>query len=182
VWEDFVRDLFLRLPNFDVDLVVEGDGIVLAQQLAERLGGKAKIHERFKTAVITLPDGLKVDVATARTEFYEFPAALPRVERASIKEDLYRRDFTINTLALALNPGNFAELIDYFGGRKDLEKGIIKILYNLSFVEDPTRILRAIRFEQRYKFTIEEDTLKFARDAIARRLLDKLSYARIIHL
>jgi tRNA nucleotidyltransferase (CCA-adding enzyme) len=177
----FVRDLFLRLPNFDVDLVVEGDGIVLAQQLAERLGGKAKIHERFKTAVITLPDGLKVDVATARTEFYEFPAALPRVERASIKEDLYRRDFTINTLALALNPGNFAELIDYFGGRKDLEKGIIKILYNLSFVEDPTRILRAIRFEQRYKFTIEEDTLKFARDAIARRLLDKLSYARIIH-
>ncbi|NLO20834.1 MAG: CBS domain-containing protein [Syntrophomonadaceae bacterium] len=177
----FVRDLFLRLPNFDVDLVVEGDGIVLANQLAERLGGKAKIHERFKTAVITLPDGLKVDVATARTEFYEFPAALPRVERASIKEDLYRRDFTINTLAVALNPTKFGDLIDYFGGRKDLEKGIIKVLYNLSFVEDPTRILRAIRFEQRYKFTIEADTLKFARDAVARRILDKLSYARIMH-
>lgn len=177
----FVRDLFLRLPNFDVDLVVEGDGIALANQLAERLGGKAKTHERFKTAVITLPDGLKVDVATARTEFYEFPAALPRVERASIKEDLYRRDFTVNTLAVALNPSKFGDLIDYFGGRKDLEKGIIKILYNMSFVEDPTRILRAIRFEQRYKFTIEGDTLKLARDAVARRLLDKLSYARIMH-
>jgi tRNA nucleotidyltransferase (CCA-adding enzyme) len=177
----FVRDLFLRLPNYDVDLVAEGDGIQLASRLADRLGGKARIHERFKTAVITLPDGLKIDVATARTEYYEFPAALPRVERASIREDLYRRDFTINTLAVALNPDKFGELIDYFGGRKDLERGLIKILYNLSFVEDPTRILRAIRFEQRYKFNIEPDTLKFARDAIARRLLDKLSYARIIH-
>ncbi len=177
----FVRDLFLRLPNFDVDLVVEGDGIVLAGKLAERLGGKAKFHDRFKTAVITLPDGLRVDVATARTEYYEFPAALPSVERASIKEDLYRRDFTINTLAVALNSDKFGDLIDYFGGRKDLEKGYIKILYNLSFVEDPTRILRAIRFEQRYKFNIEPDTLKFARDAVERRLLDKLSYARIMH-
>lgn len=177
----FVRDLYLRLPNYDVDLVAEGDGIQLASRLADRLGGKARIHERFKTAVITLPDGLKIDVATARTEYYEFPAALPRVERASIREDLYRRDFTINTLAVALNPDKFGELIDYFGGRKDLERGLIKILYNLSFVEDPTRILRAIRFEQRYKFNIEPDTLKFARDAIARRLLDKLSYARIIH-
>ncbi len=177
----FVRDLFLRLPNFDVDLVVEGDGIVLANKLAEKLGGKARIHDRFKTAVISLPDGLKVDVATARTEFYEFPAALPHVERASIREDLYRRDFTINTLALALNPDKFGDLIDYFGGRKDLEKGCIKILYNLSFVEDPTRILRAIRFEQRYKFNIEPDTLRFAQDAVARRLLDKLSYSRIMH-
>ncbi len=177
----FVRDLFLRLPDFDVDLVVEGDGILLASQLAEKLGGKARIHDRFKTAVVTLPDGLRVDVATARTEYYEFPAALPNVERASIKEDLYRRDFTINTLAVALNPDKFGELIDYFGGRKDLEKGQIKILYNLSFVEDPTRILRAIRFEQRYKFTIETDTLKFAQDAVARQLLDKLSFDRIMH-
>ncbi len=177
----FVRDLFLRLPNFDVDLVVEGDGISLANKLAERLGGKARIHDRFKTAVIILPDGLRFDVATARTEYYEFPAALPSVERASIKEDLYRRDFTINTMAVALNPDKFGDLIDFFGGRKDLEKGHIKILYNLSFVEDPTRILRAIRFEQRYKFNIEPDTLRFAQDAVARRLLDKLSNARIMH-
>lgn len=176
----FVRDLFLRVPDFDVDLVVEGSGEELAQKLAERLGGKVRIHDRFRTAVIQLPDGSKIDVATARTEYYEFPAALPKVEKSTIKEDLYRRDFTINTLAICLNPERFGDLIDHFGGRRDLEQGIIRILYNLSFVEDPTRILRAIRFEQRYSFTIEEDTLRFACDAIERRLLGKLSYKRIL--
>jgi len=177
----FVRDFFLQVPNYDIDLVVEGDGILLAKTIAERLGGREQVHEQFKTAVVVLPDGNKIDVATARTEYYEFPAALPRVEKSSLKEDLYRRDFTINTLALCLNPDIFGNLIDYFGGRKDLEQGYIRILYNLSFVEDPTRILRAIRFEQRYKFTIESDTLRFARDAVERRLLGKLSYKRIIH-
>jgi len=177
----FVRDFLLQVPNYDVDLVVEGEGIALAKSLAQRLGGRERIHDQFKTAVVILPDGSKIDVATARTEYYEFPAALPRVKKSSIREDLYRRDFTINTLALCLNPDLFGNLIDYFGGLKDLEKGYIRILYNLSFVEDPTRILRAIRFEQRYKFTIEPDTLRFARDAIERRLLGKLSYKRIMH-
>ncbi len=176
----FVRDFFLRVPNFDVDLVVEGDGEELARKMAQHLGGKARIHQRFRTAALILPDGTKIDIATARTEYYEFPAALPKVEKASIREDMYRRDFTINTLAIALNPDSFGDLIDYFGGQKDLEKGLIRILYNLSFVEDPTRIIRAIRFEQRYKFTIEDDTLRFAKDAIERRLLGKLSYKRII--
>lgn len=176
----FVRDLYLEVPNFDVDLVVEGNGEEMARKLAERLGGKARIHERFRTGVILLPDGSKIDVATARTEYYEFPAALPKVERSSIREDLYRRDFTINTLAINLLPDHFGDLIDYFGGRKDLEEGYIRILYNLSFVEDPTRILRAIRFEQRYQFQIETDTLRFARDAIERHLLGKLSYKRIL--
>ena len=177
----FVRDFLLQVPNFDLDLVIEGNGEELAAGLAERLGGKKRIHERFRTAMISLPDGAKIDVATARTEYYEFPAALPRVEKSSIREDLYRRDFTINTLAIYLNPDCFGDLIDYFGGRRDLEKGIIRILYNLSFVEDPTRILRAIRFEQRYSFTIEPDTLRFATDAIERRMLGKLSYKRILH-
>ncbi|MDD2586651.1 MAG: CBS domain-containing protein [Syntrophomonadaceae bacterium] len=177
----FVRDLFLKEPNFDVDLVVEGDGETFACELAEHLGGKCKVHKRFKTAVVALPDGTKIDVATARTEYYEFPAALPRVERASIKEDMYRRDFTINTLALCLNPDKFGDLIDYFGGRRDITKGNIRILYNMSFVEDPTRILRAIRFEQRYGFTIEPDTLRFAKDAIERRIVRKLSYGRIMN-
>lgn len=177
----FVRDFFLQVPNFDIDLVVEGNGEELAISLAERLGGKQRIHERFRTAVVSLPDGTKIDVATARTEYYEFPAALPRVEKSSIREDLYRRDFTINTLAIYLNSDRFGDLIDYFGGRRDLEKGIIRILYNFSFVEDPTRILRAIRFEQRYSFTIEPDTLRFAIDAIERRMLGKLSYKRILH-
>ncbi|CFX94292.1 Aldolase-type TIM barrel [Syntrophomonas zehnderi OL-4] len=176
----FVRDLFLKVPNFDMDLVVEGDGQKLATELAERLGGKVRVHDRFRTAVVTLPDGTKIDVATARTEYYEYPAALPKVEKSSLKEDMYRRDFTINTLAICLNPGHFGDLIDYFGGRKDLMNGSIRILYNFSFVEDPTRILRAIRFEQRYRFTIEADTLRFARDAIERRMLGRLSYKRIL--
>lgn len=176
-----VRDLLLGVPNYDIDLVVEGEGLVFARALAQRLGGRARVHERFQTAVVVLPDGFKIDVATARTEYYEFPAALPVVHRSSIREDLYRRDFTINTMAICLNPGRFGELIDYFGGRKDLKEGLIRILYNLSFVEDPTRILRAIRFEQRYKFQIEAETLRLARDAIDRRLLGKLSHKRILH-
>ncbi|MDD2620869.1 MAG: CBS domain-containing protein [Syntrophomonadaceae bacterium] len=176
----FVRDFFLRVPNYDLDMVVEGDGEGLARKVAETMGGKERIHQRFGTAMVALPDGTKLDIATARTEYYEFPAALPRVEKSSIREDMYRRDFTINTLALCLNPGRFGDLIDYFGGRKDIENGYIRILYNLSFIEDPTRILRAIRFEQRYQFTMEPDTLRFARDAIERRLLGKLSYKRIL--
>jgi len=176
----FVRDLFLRVPNYDLDLVVEGSGETLAKSLARRLNGRTRIHERFGTAIIILPDGNKIDVATARTEYYEFPAALPQIENSSIREDLYRRDFTINTLAICLNPECFGQLIDYFGGCQDIENGIIRILYNFSFVEDPTRILRAIRFEQRYNFKIEPDTLRFAQDAIARRLLKKLSYKRIL--
>lgn len=176
----FVRDLLLQVTNFDMDLVVEGDGRDLASQLAVRLGAKTRIHERFGTAVVILPDGSKIDVATARTEYYEFPAALPQVERSSLREDMYRRDFTINTLAICLNTDHFGDLIDYFGGCKDLRNGLIRILYNFSFVEDPTRILRAIRFEQRYQFKIEADTMRFARDAIERRLLGKLSYKRIL--
>jgi len=177
----FVRDLLLQETNFDVDLVVEGDGKEMAAELARQLNAKLRVHERFGTAVVILPDGSKFDVATARTEYYEFPAALPQVEKSSLKEDMYRRDFTINTLAICLNPGRFGELIDYFGGSNDLRSGLIRILYNFSFVEDPTRIIRAIRFEQRYRFQIEADTMRFAKDAIHRRLLGKLSYKRILN-
>lgn len=175
----FVRDLLLQVSNFDIDLVVEGDGHKLAARLAEQLQAKLRVHERFGTAVLILPDGSKIDIATARTEYYEFPAALPQVEKSSLKEDMYRRDFTINTLAICLNPDRFGELIDYFGGSNDIRGGLIRILYNFSFVEDPTRIIRAIRFEQRYRFKIEADTMRFARDAIERRMLGKLSYKRI---
>lgn len=176
----FVRDLLLQVSNFDVDLVVEGDGLKLAAAMAASFDVKLRTHERFGTAVVILADGSKIDVATARTEYYEFPAALPQVEKSSLKEDMYRRDFTINTLAICLNPDHFGELIDYFGGCNDLRKGLIRILYNFSFVEDPTRIIRAIRFEQRYQFKIEADTMRFAKDAIERRMLGKLSYKRII--
>lgn len=176
----FVRDLILDVANYDIDFVAEDNGEELARRLADRFDGKVRIHERFNTAMVVLPDGFKVDVATARTEYYEFPAALPTVEKSSIREDLYRRDFTINTLAICLNPDWFGDLLDIFGGQKDIQSRSIRVLYNFSFVEDPTRIMRAIRFETRYGFTIEPDTLRFAKDAIERRLLGELSYKRIL--
>jgi tRNA nucleotidyltransferase (CCA-adding enzyme) len=129
--------------------------------------------------MVILPDKFRIDVATARTEYYEYPAALPKVEVSSLKQDLYRRDFTINAMAVVLSENNFGCLVDYFGGRRDLEEGIIRVLYNLSFVEDPTRILRAVRFEQRYSFRIESQTLVLARNAIKANMLAKLSADRV---
>lgn len=174
-----VRDLLLGLPNYDLDLVVEGDGISFARLLAEKLKARLREHQKFGTAVILLPNGEKIDVATARTEYYEFPAALPTVESSSLRQDLYRRDFTINAMAVSINTGNFGELIDYFNGKEDLERRLVRVLYNLSFIEDPTRIIRAVRFEQRYGFTMEEQTLSFAKNAIDNNLVEELSFHRI---
>lgn len=175
----FVRDLIMGVENLDIDLVVEGDGLAFARSLAEFLCGRVKIHEKFGTAMVILPDKFRVDVATARTEYYEYPAALPKVEVSSLKQDLYRRDFTINAMAVTLGAQNFGGIVDYFGGRRDLAEGIIRVLYNLSFVEDPTRILRAVRFEQRYKFRIEQQTLALAKNAIKSKMLSKLSGDRV---
>ena len=175
----FVRDLILGVENLDIDLVVEGDGLTFARCLAEFVCGRVRIHEKFGTAMVILPDNFRVDVATARTEYYEYPAALPKVEVSSLKQDLYRRDFTINAMAITLSEKSFGGLVDYFGGRRDLEEGIIRVLYNLSFVEDPTRILRAVRFEQRYNFQIENQTLSLAKNAIKGKMLAKLSTDRV---
>ena len=154
----FVRDLLMRVENFDVDIVVEGDGIHFAEEFEKKFPCRIRTHKKFGTAIILFPDGLKVDVATARLEVYDFPAALPTVESGSIRMDLYRRDFTINTLAIQLNPKAFGELIDFFGGVKDIKEKVIRVLHNLSFVEDPTRVFRAIRFEQRLEFQIGKHT------------------------
>ncbi|GAB4273398.1 CBS domain-containing protein [Thermincola ferriacetica] len=175
----FVRDLLLGVENLDFDLVVEGDGIAFAKDLAEFLCGRVRVHDKFGTAIVILSDEFKIDVATARTEYYEYPAALPKVEISSLKQDLYRRDFTINAMAIALSQKNFGELIDFFGGKRDLEEKVVRVLYNLSFVEDPTRILRAVRFEQRYGFTIEPQTLALAKGAIKAQILNKLSADRV---
>ena len=175
----FVRDLILGVENLDIDIVVEGDGHVFARYLAEFVCGRVKIHEKFGTAMVILPDNFRVDVATARTEYYEYPAALPKVEESSLKQDLYRRDFTVNAMAITLSEKSFGGVVDYFGGRRDLEEGIIRVLYNLSFVEDPTRILRAVRFEQRYGFKIESQTLALAKNAIKSKMLAKLSVDRV---
>ena len=177
----FVRDLLLRQENLDIDLVVEGDGIALAKTFQKEI--KAHIHtfQKFGTAVAILPDGFRLDIATARTEYYEFPGALPKVEMSSLKLDLYRRDFTINALAIKLNPKQFGLLLDFFGGQRDLKEGMIRVLYNLSFVEDPTRILRAVRFEQRFGFKIGKQTLDLIREALKLDLLSHTTGSRIWH-
>jgi tRNA nucleotidyltransferase (CCA-adding enzyme) len=174
-----VRDLLLRHANLDLDLVVEGDGIAFAEALARRLAGKVTSHRKFGTAMLTLADGLRVDVATARAEYYEYPAALPTVEHSSIKMDLYRRDFTVNALAVCLNSGRFGELLDFFGGQQDLREKILRIIHNLSFVEDPTRILRAARFEVRFGLRLSRHAEQLAANAIQLRLLDKVAGIRL---
>ncbi|MCD6390222.1 MAG: CBS domain-containing protein [Desulfobulbaceae bacterium] len=168
----FVRDLLLHVKNFDLDIVVEGDGIVFARKLAGYLKAKVRTHEKFCTAVVILPDGLKVDVATARLEYYEYPAAMPTVEFSSLKLDLFRRDFTINAMAINLNPGHFGILVDFFNCQNDLKDRQIRILHNLSFVEDPTRIYRAIRFEQRMGFQLGKHTERQIKTAVRMNLYD----------
>jgi tRNA nucleotidyltransferase (CCA-adding enzyme) len=175
----FVRDLLLKHVNLDIDIVIEGDAIVFARRFASRYGGRSREFQKFKTAVLIFPDGFKIDVATARTEYYEAPGALPIVEYSSIKMDLYRRDFTINTLALALNPGEFGTLLDFFGAQRDLKERVLSVLHNLSFVEDPTRVFRAIRFEQRFAFRIRKLTANLINNAVKNNFFDRLSGARL---
>jgi tRNA nucleotidyltransferase (CCA-adding enzyme) len=173
-----VRDLLRGEENLDTDLVIEGDGIAFARSIGERLNAKIRVHQKFGTAQIRVGT-LKLDVATARTEYYESPAALPKVEISSIKKDLYRRDFTINTLAVKLNPGDFGLLIDFFGGQRDLREKTIRVLHNLSFVEDPTRAFRAVRFSERFGFKIGRHTENLIKSTIEMNLFDKLSGPRL---
>ncbi len=174
-----VRDLMLNVKNTDIDFIVEGDAIVLAKALAEELNARVRTFEKFGTAEVFLKDGTWIDLATARVEFYEYPAAMPTVETSSLRHDLYRRDFTINAMAISLNPGSFGELVDYFGGRDDLYAGIVRVLHNLSFVEDPTRILRAVRFEQRYQMHMDPQTLRLLHEAVREGLLKKVARERV---
>jgi tRNA nucleotidyltransferase (CCA-adding enzyme) len=199
-----VRDLLLDLPIGDIDIVVEGDAITLARRLRRELGGRVRSHSRFGTAkwlidrasdqgalaelfvaTITNDSGdasqipPAIDFVTARTEFYTHPTALPEVERSSIKQDLHRRDFTINTLAIQLDPDHFGKLLDFYGGEPDLRQGLIRVLHSLSFIEDPTRILRAARLETRLGFKIESRTEELIADAIP--MLDRVSGDRIRH-
>jgi tRNA nucleotidyltransferase (CCA-adding enzyme) len=162
-----------------VDVAVEGDAIALARALADALGGRVRAHKKFGTAVVVYGDDERVDVVTARTEFYDAPAALPTVEHASIREDLFRRDFTINAMAASLKGEDFGRLVDPFGGRRDLEERTIRVLHNLSFIDDPTRIFRAIRYENRYGFHMDEHTQRLARATVEMGLVGDLSSARL---
>jgi tRNA nucleotidyltransferase (CCA-adding enzyme) len=183
----FVRDLLLSRPSIDFDIVVEGDAIIMAKLVAEKYGGRVVVHTRFGTAKWFLEKSIFqgedipefLDFITARMEFYTHPTALPTVERSSIKLDLHRRDFTINTLSLRLDGIYFGDLYDYWGGLSDLKNCLIRVLHSLSFVDDPTRMLRAVRFEQRFGFQIEDRTLHLMLDA--KNLINSLSGDRVRH-
>ncbi len=175
----FVRDMIVGVKNLDIDVVVEGDGVAFAETLAAELGVRVKIHRRFGTAVIAFSDDFHVDVASARTEFYARPGALPTVERSSLRQDLFRRDFTINAMAASLAPAAFGTVSDPFSGLRDLDAGVVRVLHGLSFVDDPTRVLRAARFESRYGFAMDEGTERLARHAAETGMLAEVSGARV---
>jgi len=175
----FVRDLILSRKNLDLDFLVEGDGIGFAQKLAERLGAVATSHRRFGTATVFLANHLKVDIASSREESYPQPAALPVVRPGTVEDDLRRRDFSINAMAISLNKQDYARMIDFFGGLDDLRRKKIRVLHSLSFTDDPLRILRAIRFEQRFGFKIEPQTLKLLKAAVKAKMLHKVHAHRI---
>ena len=179
-----VRDLILKRANFDLDFVVEGSARTLARKLTEKYPEKYELvveHERFDTATLYALGEQKreIDIATARTEYYEYPAALPTVEPSSLEHDLSRRDFTINALALCLAPDRFGEIVDYFNGISDVHSGTIRVLHPFSFIEDPTRIVRAARFAARLGFQIEARTKLQAERAIALGIFDNLGGVRL---
>ena len=192
----FVRDLLLNIPNKDIDIVVECQLISdfpfllvsaddFASMLAKDLDGKVKFHERFQTSVVTFPDGYRIDVAMARSETYEYPAALPKVKRSELDTDMARRDFTINSLAIKLNnqpngKGAFC-LIDFFNGERDLKNKEIHVLFRSSFIDDPCRLFRAIKFEQRFGFKIGKQTEEWMRAAIKKDIVDSLSGTRLLN-
>jgi tRNA nucleotidyltransferase (CCA-adding enzyme) len=175
----FVRDVLLGVHDEDLDLTVEGDGVAFARHLAAAIGGTCKGPSAFGTAVVSTRHGHKIDVATARRETYKHPAALPTVEPGTIRDDLFRRDFSINTLAFALNGPEAFILLDWYGGSADLTEGVIRVLHNRSFRDDPTRILRAIRLEQRFGFILHRHTLRLLGRAVDKGWIELLSGARL---
>lgn len=173
-----VRDKLLGRSNSDLDFVVEGDGIKFSGTLNEKLKGKLTAYRAFGTASIELK-GKRIDIVSARKETYKYPAAYPTVKPGSIKDDLFRRDFTINAMAIAINRENFGKLVDFYGGRKDLKKGVIRVMHDKSFMDDPTRIFRAVRFSIRFGFKIEPHTKKLMKEAVLGGFLGKVNAGRI---
>ena len=188
-----VRDWLLGADRVtDLDLVVEGDGIAFAQTIGEMLRAPVKSHEQFGTATIERalessgtgksrkPDALlRIDVASCRKEVYAEPAAYPKVSVGGLRDDLFRRDFTINAMAMAVSPMRFGRLIDPFGGSADLQARRLRILHPKSFLDDPSRILRAARFVERYQLSVESQTLRCLRGAVAAGVLGELNRGRL---
>ncbi len=173
-----IRDLILGKMNYDLDLVTEGDAIEFAKELSEYLRVGFRKHHRFKTATV-FSQPHKIDLATSRKEVYSHWGALPRVEESLIGEDLKRRDFTVNALALSLNQSDFGEVLDVVGGVEDLKKGLIKVLHKNSFLEDPTRILRAVRFKKRLGFKFGNQTQRYLRKACNKSALNFVNHHRL---
>ncbi len=176
-----VRDLLLDRATLDLDILVEEHGLEFARGFARAENGYFKLYRRFATAMVILPGARRIDITTTRSERYPHPGALPEVLPGSLEEDLARRDFTINALAVSLNRGNFGELIDLSGGERDLKHGVIRVLHENSFRDDPTRIFRAVRFQQRLGFTIEPVTEKLIRTAVNLKMFEKVSSERLRH-
>lgn len=174
-----VRDLILGVKNLDLDIVVEGEAIKMGHALASDLGAAIVVHKKFGTCSVFTKNKLKIDLATARKEVYEKPAALPTVQFSSLKDDLVRRDFTINAMAVSINGGSFGQLIDFFGGKRDLAHSRIKVMHDGSFIDDPTRIFRAVRFESRFGFAIDHHTEVLIKNAIEQSMFDKVEPQRI---
>ncbi|UCC94290.1 MAG: CCA tRNA nucleotidyltransferase, partial [Candidatus Omnitrophota bacterium] len=172
-----VRDLILGRGVFDLDIVVEGDAIVLAKEVADHFKKAFRRHHSFGTATVYFGEH-KIDFATARKEYYPQWGALPKVSPSSLEDDLLRRDFTINAMALSLNKLHYGEIVDLYGGLADLRNGSIRVLHKNSFLDDPTRILRAIRFEQRFSFKLEKNTFRWMKNAIASGALSCVHHHR----
>ncbi|MDI6711743.1 MAG: CBS domain-containing protein [Anaerosomatales bacterium] len=175
----FVRDMLLGRPNLDVDIVVEGDGLAFAEKVAHENGWRVRVHKRFGTAVLVVDRDLHVDVTSARAEYYTRPGALPTVERSSLRQDLFRRDFSINAMAASIAPESFGQIADPFGGLFDLERRVVRALHSLSFVEDPTRVLRAARFAVKFGFRIDPSTEALLKQAVEMDMLKEVSGARL---
>ncbi|MFZ5856577.1 MAG: CCA tRNA nucleotidyltransferase [Chloroflexota bacterium] len=186
----FVRDALLKRPINDFDIVIEGDATKLGRALVKHHGGRVTVHAPFKTATWFLPERAEgeragsprpdfIDLISARSETYAHPAALPTVKLGSLVDDLRRRDFTVNSMAVRLDGDHFGELTDPLGGRADLERGLVRVLHPNSFVDDPTRLFRAVRYAARYQFQIESSTEALVPAALP--YVDKLSPERLRH-
>ena len=175
-----VRDLILGKESFDIDIVLEINAIDFAKTFAEESGASFVAYPKFMTATVSQDSGVRIDFATARKEKYSSPGALPDVSPATIQADLFRRDFTINAIAALMNKKKFGEIIDFYDGQGDLEKKKIRVFHDQSFIEDPTRILRAIRFEQRFNFEIETDTKKFLKGALKKNIIHNVTPGRYL--
>jgi tRNA nucleotidyltransferase (CCA-adding enzyme) len=175
-----VRDIMMGLkPGRDIDITVEGDGMMFAKKLADILKGSYKGFEKFKTGKVFLKGGFRIDIASARTEIYREPAALPDVEPAAINQDLYRRDFTINAMAVRIDPEEFGGLLDPFNGKDAMEKHELRVLHDRSFIDDPTRILRFVRFQSRFDHKADNRTLKLFWSALQGNAFGRVSGERL---